>query len=77
MLGFRGASRYVSEAFGEAFAMECEALVRVRRGHGAHERRGHGAVRADPAQAERVVVLLAQHGLRRAAAGGRTACASS
>ena len=31
MLGFRGASRYVSESFGEAFAMECEALVRVRR----------------------------------------------
>ena len=30
MLGFRGASRYVSETFGEAFAMECEALVRVR-----------------------------------------------
>ena len=30
MLGFRGASRYVSEAFGEAFAMECEALHRVR-----------------------------------------------
>ncbi len=26
MLGFRGASRYVSESFGEAFAMECEAL---------------------------------------------------
>ena len=30
MLGFRGASRYISEAFGEAFAMECEALKRVR-----------------------------------------------
>jgi pyruvate,water dikinase len=69
MLGFRGASRYVSEAFGEAFAMECEALVRVR-ATWAQQRRGHGAVRADPRQAERVVVLLAQHGLRRAAAGG-------
>ena len=34
MLGFRGASRYVSESFGEAFAMECEALVRVRRDMG-------------------------------------------
>ncbi|HWI12479.1 MAG TPA: phosphoenolpyruvate synthase, partial [Burkholderiaceae bacterium] len=30
MLGFRGASRYVSEEFGEAFAMECEALKHVR-----------------------------------------------
>ncbi len=30
MLGFRGASRYVSAEFGEAFAMECEAMKRVR-----------------------------------------------
>ena len=30
MLGFRGAARYISEDFGEAFAMECEALKRVR-----------------------------------------------
>ncbi len=30
MLGFRGAARYVSSEFGEAFAMECEALKRVR-----------------------------------------------
>src|SRR5205085_996689 len=30
MLGFRGASRYVSAEFGEAFAMECEALKFVR-----------------------------------------------
>ena len=30
MLGFRGASRYVSEDFKECFAMECEALKKVR-----------------------------------------------
>jgi pyruvate, water dikinase len=30
MLGFRGAARYISAEFGEAFAMECEALRRVR-----------------------------------------------
>jgi pyruvate, water dikinase len=30
MLGFRGAARYVSAEFGEAFAMECEAMKRVR-----------------------------------------------
>ncbi len=30
MLGFRGASRYVSEAFAECFALECRALLRVR-----------------------------------------------
>ena len=46
MLGFRGASRYVSEAFGEAFAMECEALRAGAPRHGPRQRRGHGAVRA-------------------------------
>jgi pyruvate,water dikinase len=30
MLGFRGASRYISSDFGEAFGMECAALKRVR-----------------------------------------------
>ena len=30
MLGFRGAARYISAEFREAFAMECEALRRVR-----------------------------------------------
>jgi pyruvate, water dikinase len=30
MLGFRGAARYISTEFGEAFAMECEAIKRVR-----------------------------------------------
>jgi pyruvate,water dikinase len=30
MLGFRGASRYVSEAFAECFALECRAIRRVR-----------------------------------------------
>jgi pyruvate, water dikinase len=30
MPGFRGAARYISAEFGEAFAKECEALKRVR-----------------------------------------------
>jgi pyruvate, water dikinase len=30
MLGFRGAARYISTEFGEAFAMECDAIKRVR-----------------------------------------------
>ena len=30
MLGFRGAARYINTEFGEAFAMECEAVKRVR-----------------------------------------------
>ena len=30
MIGYRGASRYLSEDFAECFAMECEALRHVR-----------------------------------------------
>ena len=30
MLGFRGASRYLDPSFQECFAMECEAIKKVR-----------------------------------------------
>ena len=30
MLGFRGASRYISPKFQDCFALECEAMKRVR-----------------------------------------------
>lgn len=30
MLGFRGAGRYVSDHFRDCFALECEAMKRVR-----------------------------------------------
>ena len=70
MLGFRGASRYVSESFGEAFAMECEALVRVRREMGFSNVEVMVPFVRTLGQAERVVALLAEHGLTRASAGG-------
>jgi len=70
MLGFRGASRYVSESFGEAFAMECEALVRVRREMGYSNVEVMVPFVRTLGQAERVVAMLAEHGLKRAAAGG-------
>ena len=31
MLGFRGASRYYDERYAEGFALECAALLRVRK----------------------------------------------
>jgi len=70
MLGFRGASRYVSEAFGEAFAMECEALVRVRKDMGYSNVEVMVPFVRTLGQAERVVGMLAERGLRRASAGG-------
>jgi len=70
MLGFRGASRYISDAFGEAFAMECEALKRVRKDMGLTNVEIMVPFVRTLAQAQRVVEMLAEKGLKRAAAGG-------
>ena len=70
MLGFRGASRYISESFGEAFAMECEALQRVRRDMGLANVEVRVPFVRTLEQARRVVAMLAERGLRRAADGG-------
>ena len=70
MLGFRGASRYVSAEFGEAFAMECEALVRVRGEMGLTNVEIMVPFVRTLDQARRVVAMLAEKGLKRAAEGG-------
>ena len=65
MLGFRGAARYISADFGEAFAMECEALKRVRNDMGlTNVQVMVPFVRTLP-QADKVTRLLAAHGLQR------------
>ena len=65
MLGFRGAARYISEDFGEAFAMECEALKRVRNDMGLTNVQVMVPFVRTLGQAERVTQLLATHGLQR------------
>ena len=70
MLGFRGASRYVSESFGEAFAMECEALLRVRVEMGLTNVEVMVPFVRTLGQAREVIGLLAARGLKRAAEGG-------
>jgi pyruvate,water dikinase len=65
MLGFRGAARYLSADFGEAFAMECEALKRVRNDMGLTNVQVMVPFVRTLGQAKRVTELLAQHGLRR------------
>jgi len=70
MLGFRGASRYVSETFGEAFAMECEALRYVRNEMGLTNVEIMVPFVRTLAQAQSVVKMLADRGLKRAADGG-------
>ena len=71
MLGFRGASRYVSESFGEAFAMECEALKRVRNDMGLVNVEIMVPFVRTIGQAKRVTEMLAEKGLKRAALGGK------
>jgi pyruvate, water dikinase len=65
MLGFRGAARYISAEFKEAFEMECEALVRVRRDMGLTNVQVMVPFVRTLKQAERVTTLLAKHGLKR------------
>ena len=65
MLGFRGAARYISADFGEAFAMECEALKRVRAEMGLTNVQIMVPFVRTLGQAEKVTQLLAAQGLRR------------
>ena len=65
MLGFRGAARYVSADFGEAFAMECDALKRVRHEMGLINVQVMVPFVRTLGQAKKVTELLAAHGLKR------------
>jgi len=71
MLGFRGASRYISGDFGDAFAMECEALRRVRDEMGLSNVEIMVPFVRTVRQAERVNALMADRGLVRGKDGLR------
>ena len=71
MLGFRGAVRYLSGAFSEAFAMECEALKRVREDMGLTNVEIMVPFVRTLGQAKSVIELLGRHGLKRAENGLR------
>ena len=65
MLGFRGAARYISHDFAEAFAMECEALKRVREDMGLTNVQVMVPFVRTLEQARKVTELLAAKGLKR------------
>jgi pyruvate, water dikinase len=65
MLGFRGAARYISGDFREAFAMECEAMRRVRADMGLTNVELMVPFVRTLGQADRVIKLLAEQGLKR------------
>ncbi len=65
MLGYRGASRYLSADFAECFAMECEALRHVRDEMGLTNVKVMIPFVRTVAEGKGVIDLLGQHGLRR------------
>lgn len=65
MLGFRGAGRYVSDHFRDCFALECEAMKRVRNVMGLTNVEVMVPFVRTVAQAEAVVAELARQGLKR------------
>ena len=71
MLGFRGASRYVSENFRECFDMECEALKRVRDEMGLDNVEIMIPFVRTVGEAANVIELLGENGLRRGENGLR------
>ena len=65
MIGYRGASRYLSPEFADCFAMECEALKFVRDEMGLTNVKIMIPFVRTLAEAKGVIDLLAEHGLVR------------
>ena len=65
MLGFRGASRYVSDNFRDCFELECRALKKARDEMGLTNIQIMIPFVRTVAEAKRVIELLAQNGLKR------------
>ena len=71
MLGFRGASRYISEEFRDCFALECDAIKRVRNDMGFTNVEIMIPFVRTVAEAKQVIELLAEQGLKRGENGLR------
>lgn len=71
MLGFRGASRYISESFRDCFALECEAIKRVRNEMGLKNVEIMIPFVRTVSEAQQVVELLKEQGLERGKDGLR------
>ncbi|MFM5095454.1 phosphoenolpyruvate synthase [Aeromonas rivipollensis] len=69
MIGFRGASRYIADSFRPCFALECEAMKRVRDVMGLTNVEVMIPFVRTVGEAEQVVEILAENGLRRGERG--------
>ena len=64
MLGFRGASRYYDPRYGEGFALECAALLRVRKDMGLTNVKIMIPFCRTVEEGKRVIEVMAQQGLK-------------
>lgn len=71
MIGFRGASRYISPSFADCFALECKAVRRVREDMGLTNVEVMIPFVRTVAEASGVIQVLKQHGLERGKHGLR------
>lgn len=69
MLGFRGASRYYDERYREGFALECQALRKVREEMGFTNVIVMVPFCRTPAEADRVLSVMGENGLTRGVNG--------
>ncbi len=69
MIGFRGASRYYSDAYRAGFALECRAIDRLRRQIGLDNVVVMVPFCRSTDEARKVLEIMAEHGLVRGAAG--------
>lgn len=65
MIGFRGASRYYSDAYRDGFALECKAIARLRGTMGFDNVIVMIPFCRTPEEADRVLAVMAEHGLER------------
>ncbi|MHC6075296.1 phosphoenolpyruvate synthase [Ralstonia solanacearum] len=71
MLGFRGASRYYSPRYREGFALECRAICRLRNEMGFRNVIVMIPFCRSTKEADRVLAVMAENGLKRGEAGLR------
>jgi pyruvate,water dikinase len=69
MLGFRGASRYVDPSFKDCFALECQALKKVRNEMGLTNAWAMIPFVRTLDEGRKVIEVLAENGLKRGADG--------
>ena len=65
MIGFRGASRYYSDSYRDGFALECQAIARLRGQMGFDNVVVMIPFCRTPEEADKVLAVMAEHGLKR------------